>query len=347
MSEARNENGSTENVIIIGSGPAGYTAALYTSRADLKPLVFEGFAWGGQLQQTSEVENYPGYRDGVMGPDMMQEFRDQAERFGSRIVTQDVTAVELSTDGGPHRVFVRDDEYRARAVILAMGAEPKKLGVPGEEELSARGVSYCATCDAAFFRDRPTLVIGGGDTAMEDAIFLSKFASEVKIVHRRDEFRASNIMLERARDKDNVELLTPYVVDRFEAADGTLSSVKLRHVEDEDERELEVDGAFVAIGHTPNSGIVAEQLELDDEGYVVTEPGSTKTAIPGVFAAGDLVDHLYRQAVTAAGTGCQAALEAEWYLRDTPPSPEDHWSAGDEVEGAEAEGDEVEAASAP
>ncbi|MDP8943922.1 MAG: thioredoxin-disulfide reductase [Actinomycetota bacterium] len=327
MSEA-----SIENVIIIGSGPAGYTAALYTSRADLKPLVFEGFAWGGQLQQTSEVENYPGYRDGVMGPDMMQEFRDQAERFGSRIVTDDVTRVELSTDGGPHRVFARDGEHLARAVILAMGAEPKKLGVPGEEELSARGVSYCATCDASFFRDQPTLVVGGGDTAMEDAIFLSKFASDVKIVHRRDDFRASSIMLERARGKDNVELVTPYLVESFEAEDGSLSAARLRHVESEDERELEVDGAFVAIGHAPNSGIVADQLELDDEGYVLTEPGSTRTAIPGVFAAGDLVDRIYRQAVTAAGTGCQAALEAEWYLRDTPPSAEAHWVASDEAE---------------
>ena len=193
-----------ENVIIIGSGPAGYTAALYTSRADLDPLVFEGFRWGGLLQQTTDVENYPGYRDGVMGPEMMQEFRDQAERFGTRFVTDDVDRVELSTDGGIHRVFVRDEEYLAKTVILAMGAEPRKLGVPGEEELSSRGVSYCATCDASFYRDKPTIVIGGGDTAMEDATFLAKFAKDVKIVHRRDEFRASAVMENRARATENI-----------------------------------------------------------------------------------------------------------------------------------------------
>ena len=210
-------NGKVENVIIIGSGPAGYTAALYTARADLEPLVFEGFAWGGLLQQTTEVENYPGYRDGVMGPEMMQEFRDQAERFGARLETEDVDRVELAEDGGVHKVFVGDEEYRAKAVILAMGAEPKKLGVPGEDELAARGVSYCATCDAAFFRDKPTIVVGGGDTAMEDALFLAKFAKDVKIVHRRDEFRASAIMLDRAKDTENIELLTPYVVEKFDA----------------------------------------------------------------------------------------------------------------------------------
>ena len=323
----------TENVVIIGSGPAGYTAALYASRADLEPLVIEGFVWGGLLQQTTAVENYPGYPHGVMGPEMMQQFRDQAERFGTRFVTEDATAVELSRDGDVHRVRVGDAEHRARAVGLAMGAAPRKLGVPGEEELAARGVSYCATCDAACFRGKRTVVVGGGDTAMDDAIFLSKFASEVKIVHRRDDFRASAIMLDRARSQPNIELLTPYTVARFEDADGRsgadagqLARVVLAHTGSGDDLDLEVEGAFIAIGHEPNSALVAGQVDLDEGGYVITEPGSTRTNVPGVFAAGDLVDHTYRQAVTAAGSGCQAALDAEWYLRDTPPVAEAHWA---------------------
>src|SRR5215210_3894367 len=243
-----------ENVIIVGSGPAGYTAALYTSRADLEPLMIEGFAWGGLLQQTTDVENYPGYRDGVMGPEMMQEFRDQAERFGTGFITDDATAIELSKDGGPHVVRVGDQELKARAVILAMGAEPKKLGVPGEAELAAKGVSYCATCDAAFFRQAHTIVVGGGDTAMEDATFLSKFAGKVSIVHRRDDFRASAIMTERAREIDNIEFVTPYVVERFEDGDsGSLSKAVLKHAENGGEKELDVRGAFIAIGHEPNS----------------------------------------------------------------------------------------------
>jgi thioredoxin reductase (NADPH) len=332
----------TENVIIIGSGPAGYTAALYTARADLRPLVIEGFVWGGLLQQTTDVENYPGYRDGVLGPEMMQEFRDQAERFGTRFVTEDATRVELAAEGGPHRVWVGDVEHRASALILAMGAAPRKLGVPGEEELAARGVSYCATCDAAFFRDKPTIVVGGGDTAMEDAIFLSKFASEVKIVHRRDEFRASAIMLDRARAQENIDLVTPYVVDRFvdangsaDGAGGSLDRAVLRHTGGGEDRELEIDGAFIAIGHDPNSALVAGQVEMDADGYVVTEGKSTQTGVPGVFAAGDLVDHTYRQAVTAAGSGCQAALDAEWYLRDSAPDAEAHWTSDpDRVERA-------------
>ena len=325
-------NGKVENVIIIGSGPAGYTAALYTARADLEPLVFEGFAWGGLLQQTTEVENYPGYRDGVMGPEMMQEFRDQAERFGARLVSEDVDRVELAQDGGIHKVFVGDEEYRTRSVVLAMGAEPKKLGVPGEEELAARGVSYCATCDAAFFRDKPTIVVGGGDTAMEDALFLAKFAKDVKIVHRRDEFRASAIMLDRAKDTANIELLTPYVVDKFEAGDdGALGTAVLENTQGGDGQTLEIDGAFIAIGHEPNSHLVEGQIDLDDEGYVVTKGKSTRTNLAGVFAAGDLVDHTYRQAVTAAGSGCQAALDAEWYLRDRPPDPEAHWASKGEA----------------
>ena len=293
----------TENVVIVGSGPAGYTAALYTSRADLEPLVIEGFAWGGLLQQTTDVENYPGYPEGVMGPEMMQQFRDQAERFGTRFVTDDATKVELSDDpGGTHVVHIGDQQIRTRSVVLAMGAEPKKLGVPGEEELSARGVSYCATCDAAFFRDKPTIVVGGGDTAMEDATFLSKFASKVGIVHRRGDFRASAIMLDRARATGNIELLTPYVVQRFEAGDnGALSKAVLENTENGSTREVEITGAFIAIGHRPNSQLVEGQLELDDEGYVLVEGRSTRTKRPGVFAAGDLVDHTYRQAVTAAG----------------------------------------------
>jgi thioredoxin reductase (NADPH) len=226
-----------EDVIIIGSGPAGYTAALYTARADLRPLEFEGFVWGGLLQTTTDVENYPGFPEGIMGPEMMQKFRDQAERFGTRFETEDVTRVELSEDGGVHRVWVDDEEYATRSLILAMGAEPKKLGVPGEDELAARGISYCATCDAAFFRDRTTIVVGGGDTAMEDALFLSKFASHVSIVHRRDEFRASAIMLDRARQTENIDLLTPYVVDRFEPGDnGSLSRAVLKHAETGEDR---------------------------------------------------------------------------------------------------------------
>jgi thioredoxin reductase (NADPH) len=317
-----------ENVVIVGSGPAGYTAALYTSRADLNPLVIEGFAWGGLLQQTTDVENYPGYPEGVMGPVMMQEFRDQAARFGTRFITDDATKIDLAREsGGLHTVHVGSTEIKARAVILAMGAEPKKLGVPGEEELAARGVSYCATCDAAFFRGKHTIVVGGGDTAMEDATFLSKFADRVGIVHRRPEFRASAIMLDRAREKDNIDLVTPYVVKSFDAgADGALEQVTLENTQDGSERELPVTGAFVAIGHRPNSHLVEGQVELDEEGYVLVEGRSTRTKLPGVFAAGDLTDRVYRQAVTAAGTGCMAALDAEAYLRDTPIDAEAHWA---------------------
>ncbi len=329
-----------EQVIIIGSGPAGYTAALYTSRANLAPLVIEGFAWGGLLQQTTDVENYPGYPEGIMGPEMMQQLRDQAERFGTRFITDDATRVDLATEpGGVHRVWIGEDEYQARTVILATGAQHKKLGVPGEEELSGRGVSYCATCDAAFFRDRETLIVGGGDSAMEEAIFLSKFAQTVTVVHRRAEFRASKIMLDRARASENIVFMTPYLVDELlaEAQGGPLTHATLRNPETGETRDLPFDGAFIAIGHEPQSGLFAGQLEVDDGGYVVTEGKSTRTKLPGVFAAGDVVDHTYRQAVTAAGSGCQAALDAEWYLRDTPevptpegmhaaPVPESHWA---------------------
>jgi thioredoxin reductase (NADPH) len=331
------ETKNIENVVIVGSGPAGYTAALYTSRADLEPLVIEGFAWGGLLQQTTDVENYPGYPEGVLGPQMMQEFRDQAERFGTRFITDDATTLELSDEpGGVHVVHVGDQQIRTRAVVLAMGAEPKKLGVAGEEELAARGVSYCATCDAAFFRGADTIVVGGGDTAMEDATFLAKFAGKVYVVHRRPEFRASAIMLQRAKDMDNIELVTPYVVQCLEPAEnGALGKAVLTNTQDGSTRELEVTGTFIAIGHRPNSQLVEGQLDLDEEGYVQVEGRSTRTKLPGVFAAGDLTDRVYRQAVTAAGTGCMAALDAEAYLRDTPVDAEAHWAPDpDRVEAA-------------
>jgi thioredoxin reductase (NADPH) len=308
-----------ENVIIIGSGPAGYAAALYTARANLEPLVIEGFAWGGLLQQTTDVENYPGFRDGIMGPELMQHFRDQAERFGARLETDDVTSVELSQDGGVHKVWVGDDLHLTRSVILAMGAQHRKLDIPGEAELSGRGVSYCATCDAAFFRDAATVIVGGGDSAMEEAMFLSKFASKVAIVHRRDDFRASKIMLERARAIPNIEFITPYVIEKFASGnDGGLGVAHLRNTVDGSTQDLPITGAFIAIGHEPQSQLVEGQVDTDPAGYVITQGRSTLTRVPGVFAAGDLVDHTYRQAVTAAGSGCQAALDAEWYLRDTP-----------------------------
>lgn len=318
--------GTAENMVILGSGPAGYTAALYAARADLQPVVVEGFLWGGLLQQTTDVENYPGFPDGIMGPELMQKFRDQAERFGTRFVTEDATAVSLSPDGGLHTVTVGEHVYQTRTLVLAMGAEPRKLGVPGEDDLAARGVSYCATCDAAFFRDKPTIVVGGGDTAMEDAIFLSKFAKSVMIVHRRSEFRASQIMLERAKNTDNIELLTPYVVERFlPNSVGSLAEAQLRNVDDQTTRKLDIDGAFIAIGHRPNSDLVGSQIDVDSEGYVLADEKSTRTNVAGVFASGDLVDRVYRQAVTAAGTGCQAALDAEAYLLEWPTTAEGHW----------------------
>src|SRR5436190_2676366 len=325
-----------ENVIIIGSGPAGYTAALYTARANLNPLVVEGFLWGGLLQQTTDVENYPGYPQGIMGPEMMQQFRDQAERFGTRFITDNVTKFEPATvEGEPHTVWVDDEKFQARAVILAMGADHKKLGVPGEQELGGRGVSYCATCDAAFYKDRATIIVGGGDSAMEEAIFLAKFSKRVVIVHRRDEFRASRIMLDRARGTENIEFKTPFVVEEFLPDDkGALCRARLRNSETGETEELPMDGAFIAIGHEPQSDIVQDIVETDGDGYVVTEGKSTRTDVPGVFAAGDLVDHTYRQAVTAAGSGCMAALDAEWYLRDNPrvPTPPSLEGTGDLAE---------------
>jgi thioredoxin reductase (NADPH) len=325
-----------EQVIIVGSGPAGYTAALYTARANLNPLVIEGFLWGGLLQQTTDVENYPGYPEGVMGPEMMQQFRDQAERFGTRFITDNATRIDPGSGGEPHTVWIDDEAYKARTVILAMGAEHKKLAVPGEEELAnGRGVSYCATCDAAFYKDRDTIVVGGGDSAMEEAIFLAKFSSKVTVVHRRAEFRASQIMLDRAKATENIELLTPYVVEKFIAGEnGALGSARLRNLETGEERELPMAGAFVAIGHEPQSEIVDGLVDTDADGYVAVDGRSTRTNIAGMFAAGDLVDHTYRQAVTAAGSGCQAALDAEWYLRDNPlvPTPAALEGSGDLAE---------------
>ena len=332
------ENAPTENLIIVGGGPAGYTAALYAARAELEPLVIEGFQWGGQLQNTTDVENYPGYQEGVMGPEMMNDFRAQAERFGTRFVTDDATEIELS-DGGVQTVKVGKDTYRAKAVILSMGAEPKRLGIPGEVELAGSGVSTCGVCDGAFFKGEDVAVIGGGDSAMEDSIFVSKFAKKLFSIHRRDEYRASKIMQERARGKENIEFLTPYVpVEFVPGDDGKIAKIRLQHAETGDGREIEVGGAFVAIGHRPRSELVAGQVETDEEGYVVVAEPSTSTKLAGVFAVGDLVDHTYRQAVTAAGSGTKGALDAEWYLRDMPPDPEEHWgtNTGAIIEAVEA-----------
>jgi thioredoxin reductase (NADPH) len=304
------ENG-VRSVIIIGGGPAGYTAALYAARANLRPLVIEGFNWGGQLMITSDVENYPGYTDGVLGPEMMQDFRRQAERFGAEFLTDDVTKVDFSEQ--PLRVWVEDEEHLARTVIIATGAEARKLGLDSERRLQGRGVSQCATCDAAFFPDKQVVVVGGGDSAMEEAIFLTRFASKVTIVHRRDEFRASQIMLDRARANDKIEWITNAVVDEV-LGDDRVAGVRLRDVNSDETWEIEADGLFAAIGHDPNTRLFLDQLDHDDAGYLVTQPGTTETNVPGVFAVGDVQDHVYRQAVTAAGSGCMGALDAERYL---------------------------------
>jgi thioredoxin reductase (NADPH) len=338
MNEKATDTERVENLIIIGGGPAGYTAALYAARAELEPLVIEGFQWGGQLQNTTDVENYPGYQEGVMGPEMMNDFRAQAERFGTRFITDDATELELS-DGGVHTIKVGNDTHRAKAVILSMGAEPKRLGIPGEIELGGRGVSTCGVCDGAFFKGEDVVVIGGGDSAMEDSIFVSKFAKNLKIVHRRDEFRASKIMQERARNKENIEFLTPYVPVEFVAGDdGKIAKIRVQHAETGEEKEIDAGGAFVAIGHRPRSELVKGKLGLDEAGYVIVDEPSTKTNLAGVFAVGDLVDHTYRQAVTAAGSGTKGALDAEWYLRDMPPDPEEHWgtNTGAIIEAVEA-----------
>ena len=299
------------DVIIIGGGPAGYTAALYAARANLRPLVVEGFQWGGQLMITSDVENYPGYAEGILGPEMMAEFRRQAERFGTEFLTDDVTRVDFSER--PFRVWIDTDEYRARTVIVATGASARWLGLPSEDKLKGRGVSACAVCDAAFFRDRQIVVVGGGDSAMEEATFLAKFASKVTLVHRRTEFRASQIMIERARSNEKIEFVTPAVVEAV-LGDDKVTGVRLRNLDTDDAFEIPADGFFVAIGHDPNTKLFLDQLAHDEAGYLLTEPGSTATNVPGVFAAGDVQDHTYRQAVTAAGSGCMAALDAERFL---------------------------------
>jgi thioredoxin reductase (NADPH) len=304
---------AVRDVIIIGGGPAGYTAALYSARANLEPLVIEGFAWGGQLMITSDVENYPGYAEGVLGPEMMKDFRRQAERFGAEFITDDVTRVDFS--GPPFRVWVGEDEYRARAVIVATGASARQLGLESERTLQGRGVSYCAVCDAAFFGDKEVVVVGGGDSAMEEAVFLTKFASRVTIVHRRDEFRASPIMLDRARANEKIEFVTNAVVEEaLGAGEGRLTGVRIRDTRTGESSELEAQGLFVAVGHDPNTSLFLDQLDHDEAGYLVTKPGSTATNVPGVFAVGDVVDHVYRQAVTAAGSGCMGALDAERWL---------------------------------
>src|SRR5687767_13718108 len=303
------------DVIIIGGGPAGYTAALYNARANLSPLVIEGFNWGGQLMITSDVENYPGYADGILGPAMMADFRRQAERFGAEFLTDDVTRVDFSQR--PFRVYVGDDEYRADTVIVATGATARQLGLTSEQTLQGRGVSYCATCDGAFFRDKVVVVVGGGDSAMEEAVFLSRFASKVIIVHRRDEFRASPIMVDRARADEKIEFVLNAVVDEvLGGAENQVTGVRLRDTATGETREIAADGVFVAIGHDPTTALFLDWLDHDDEGYLVTEPRSTRTNIPGVFAAGDVQDHVYRQAVTAAGSGTMAALDAQRYLEE-------------------------------
>jgi thioredoxin reductase (NADPH) len=300
----------SERLVIIGSGPAGLTAAIYTARADLSPLVIEGFEAGGQLMLTTDVENYPGFPDGIMGPEMMGLFRKQAERFGARMVAADVDAVTLETR--PFQISVSGATYAADAIIVATGASARWLGVPGEERLRGHGVSACATCDGFFFRDREIAVVGGGDSAMEEALFLTKFGSKVTIIHRRDEFRASRIMASRAQSHPKIEVRWNSVVDEVLGEDA-VTGVRLRDVVTGDVDDLPAEGVFVAIGHDPNTALFRGHLELDDQGYLRTFDG-TATSVPGVFGAGDVVDHTYRQAVTAAGMGCRAALDAARWL---------------------------------
>ena len=304
MTEAR-------NVVILGSGPAGYTAALYAARANLEPLVLKGLEAGGQLMLTTDVENYPGFPDGILGPELMDAMEKQAARFDAEIVAQTATRVDLSER--PFGVWAGDQEWRARTLIVATGASAKWLGVPGEERLRGRGVSACATCDGFFFRDRELVVVGGGDTAMEEATFLPKFASKVTIVHRRDEFRASAIMQERARSNPKISVIWDTVVEEI-LGDGAVTGVKLRNVRSDETSDHPADGVFMAIGHTPNTSLLEGQLELTEGGYILVQEPTTKTDVPGVFAAGDVTDRIYRQAVTAAGQGCKAAIDAERLL---------------------------------
>jgi thioredoxin reductase (NADPH) len=308
------------DVIVIGSGPAGYTAAIYAARAQLKPLVFEGTQFGGALMTTTEVENFPGFREGITGPELMDEMREQALRFGADLRMEDVDAVSL--DGPVKTVTVGDETHQARAVILAMGAQARHLGVPGEEALIGMGVSTCATCDGFFFRDQDIAVVGGGDSAMEEATFLTRFARSVTLIHRREEFRASKIMLERARANEKIKFLTNTHVTSI-VGDPKVTGVRLRHAVTGEESELAVTGVFVAIGHDPRSDLVRGQVDLDAEGYVLTKGRTTSTSVDGVFAAGDLVDHTYRQAITAAGTGCSASIDAERWLAENASATTD------------------------
>ncbi|MFC8381420.1 MULTISPECIES: thioredoxin-disulfide reductase [unclassified Nocardia] len=301
------------DLIIVGSGPAGYTAAVYAARAELSPLVFEGTQFGGALMTTTEVENFPGFRDGIMGPDLMEQMRDQAKRFGAELRTEDVDAIDLS--GPVKKVTVGDETFEAYAVILAMGSAARYLNVPGEQDLLGRGVSACATCDGFFFKGQDIVVVGGGDSAMEEATFLTKFAASVTIVHRREEFRASRIMLERAKANEKIKFQLNSEVVKVNG-EKSVTSLTLRDTRTGAESELDATGLFVAIGHDPRSELVKGQVALDGEGYVqVTDPG-TATDVAGVFAVGDLVDHTYRQAITAAGTGCRAAIDAERWLAE-------------------------------
>ncbi|SDI57791.1 thioredoxin reductase (NADPH) [Actinokineospora alba] len=301
------------NLIIIGSGPAGYTAAVYAARAQLEPLVFEGSQFGGALMTTTEVENFPGFRDGIMGPDLMEQMRAQAERFGAELRPEDVEEVELA--GEIKYVTANGTRYAAKAVVLAMGAAARYLNVPGEQELLGRGVSACATCDGFFFRDQDIAVLGGGDSAMEEATFLTRFAKSVTIIHRREEFRASKIMLERAKANEKIRWQLNTAVTEV-LGDTSVTGLKIADTVTGEVSELPVTGFFVAIGHDPRSALVKGQVDLDDAGYVLVKGQSTYTNIDGVFAAGDLVDHEYRQAITAAGSGCAAAIDAERWLAE-------------------------------
>ncbi|HVV19200.1 MAG TPA: thioredoxin-disulfide reductase [Pseudonocardiaceae bacterium] len=313
LDPANESSGQIRNLIVVGSGPAGYTAAVYAARAQLNPLVFEGSQFGGALMTTTDVENFPGFAEGIMGPDLMEQMRSQAERFGAELRAEDVESVDLA---GPVKyVTVNGTRYAAKAVVLAMGAAARYLNVPGEQTLLGRGVSACATCDGFFFRDRDIAVVGGGDSAMEEATFLTRFARTVTIIHRRDEFRASRIMLERARANEKIKWRTNAEVVEV-LGEGAVTGVRLRDTATGEESVLDVTGVFMAIGHDPRSELVRGQVDLDDQGYVRTVDRTTYTNLPGVFAAGDLVDHTYRQAITAAGSGCSAAIDAERWLAD-------------------------------